>query len=266
MEKEIVFLGTGEAMVTECFNTCFLLHIGQDMLLVDTGGGNGILAQLKKADIPITDIHNIFITHIHTDHILGILWLMRGIIDGKEKQNAAITVYGHKEVTETIKGMCQLLFPKEKRTEIERIFHFQTVSDNEVISFPQWEMRVFDTQSQKCKQFGIDITSSDHKRLVYSGDEPLPPNQYKETQNANVLIHEAFCLEKEEDLFNPHKMSHSTVKDVAEKAAELSVQTLILVHTIDNRLEYRKNEYCKEAGLHFKGTVLIPNDLERFIF
>lgn len=193
-------------MVTGCYNTCFLLRIGEEMLLVDTGGGNGILTQLKKANVPIADIHNIFITHIHTDHLLGILWLIRSIIDGKEKQKATVTVYGHKEVIETIKGMCELLFPQDKLKSIECMFCFQTVSNDEVITYPQWKMRVFDTQSQKCKQFGIDIILSDGKRLVYSGDVPLPLNQYKETQNADVLIHEAFCLEKEKDYFYPHEI------------------------------------------------------------
>ncbi len=39
MEK-IVMLGTGHAMVTKCFNTCFLLQNAQESVLVDCGGGN----------------------------------------------------------------------------------------------------------------------------------------------------------------------------------------------------------------------------------
>jgi len=68
---ELIMLGTGCAMVTECYNTCFALKNDDDVFLVDAGGGNGILTQLKKADIAITDIHNMFVTHAHTDHILG---------------------------------------------------------------------------------------------------------------------------------------------------------------------------------------------------
>ena len=49
MEKLIV-LGTGEAAVTRCFNTCFALKHKKEYLLVDAGGGNGILSALEKAE------------------------------------------------------------------------------------------------------------------------------------------------------------------------------------------------------------------------
>ena len=35
-------LGTGNAAVTRCYNTCFLLELPQGYLLCDAGGGNGI--------------------------------------------------------------------------------------------------------------------------------------------------------------------------------------------------------------------------------
>lgn len=68
-------LGTGNAAVTQCYNTCFALRHPNKTLLVDAGGGNGILIQLEKAGIPLTDIHAMFITHAHTDHILGAVWV-----------------------------------------------------------------------------------------------------------------------------------------------------------------------------------------------
>ena len=34
----ITMLGTGNAMVTECYNTCFVLEDGDKHLLVDGGG------------------------------------------------------------------------------------------------------------------------------------------------------------------------------------------------------------------------------------
>ena len=45
----ITMLGTGNAMVTECYNTCFVLQDGEKHLLVDGGGGNTLLRQLKQA-------------------------------------------------------------------------------------------------------------------------------------------------------------------------------------------------------------------------
>ena len=48
MEK-IHVLGTGNAMVTQCYNTCYVLEADGQYLLVDCGGGNGILRQLAAA-------------------------------------------------------------------------------------------------------------------------------------------------------------------------------------------------------------------------
>ena len=67
MEETLILLGTGNATVTKCFNTCFAIKTGEEYLLVDTGGGNGIMAQLEKAKIPMEAIHEIFMSHEHTD-------------------------------------------------------------------------------------------------------------------------------------------------------------------------------------------------------
>ena len=88
---KLTMLGTGNALVTKCYNTCFTIHTPQTMLLVDAGGGNGILAQLEKAEIKLGDVHHVFITHAHTDHIIGVLWVLRifiqyalrGMVDGQ---------------------------------------------------------------------------------------------------------------------------------------------------------------------------------------
>ena len=45
-------LGTGNAMVTKCYNTCFVLKHDNEYLSIDAGGGNGIMVQLEKAEIP----------------------------------------------------------------------------------------------------------------------------------------------------------------------------------------------------------------------
>lgn len=42
--NKITMLGTGNATVTQCYNTCFALQTGTTLLLVDGGGGNGVLA------------------------------------------------------------------------------------------------------------------------------------------------------------------------------------------------------------------------------
>ena len=82
---KLTMLGTGNALVTECYNTCFVLSDEYGHFLVDGGGGNTVLSQLKKAGIDLMDVHEIFVTHKHVDHIMGIVWVIRIICQNKKK-------------------------------------------------------------------------------------------------------------------------------------------------------------------------------------
>ncbi len=80
----ITMLGTDNAHATRCYNTCFTLHGEKGVLLVDAGGGNGILTQLEKAGIRREDIGDLFVTHAHTDYLLDCIWVIRmALEDGK---------------------------------------------------------------------------------------------------------------------------------------------------------------------------------------
>ena len=84
---EIIMLGTGNAVVTECYNTCFILSENSNYFLVDGGGGNTLLRQLKQAGIPWTQVKDIFVTHKHIDHLLGIIWMLRMICQNMNRGN-----------------------------------------------------------------------------------------------------------------------------------------------------------------------------------
>ena len=52
-------LGTGNALVTKCYNTCFIIENENDYFMVDAGGGNTVLNQLEKAKINWKEIKHI---------------------------------------------------------------------------------------------------------------------------------------------------------------------------------------------------------------
>ena len=45
---KLTMLGTGNALVTEVYNTCFVIENENQYLLVDGGGGSEILKRLKR--------------------------------------------------------------------------------------------------------------------------------------------------------------------------------------------------------------------------
>ena len=86
---KLTILGTGNAKVTECYNTCFVLSEENRHFMVDGGGGSTILHQLKEAGLKWEDMRDIFVTHKHIDHLLGIIWMMRMIL--QNMKNCKIT-------------------------------------------------------------------------------------------------------------------------------------------------------------------------------
>ena len=113
---KLTILGTGNATVTECYNTCFALSDGNRHFLVDTGGGNRILKVLKDTGIQLEDIHDIFITHEHIDHLLGVIWLIRMIGQkkiGQGKYEGNLRIYCHEELARSIRMIAELTIQKK---------------------------------------------------------------------------------------------------------------------------------------------------------
>lgn len=258
-------LGTGNALVTECYNTCFLLRDGKEMLLVDGGGGNQILSGLKAVKVDLLDLHHIFVTHKHIDHILGIVWVVRMItqsMSGGKWNNGEVFIYGHDEVLELLDNIVKNLLRKKESDYIGKSVHLVEVSDGETKNIIGYDFTFFDIHSDKAKQFGFTI---DRGYLTCCGDEPYNDSIEKYVRNSKWLMHEAFCLDSEADIFNPYEKRHSTVKDSCEIAQKLNISNLILYHTEDKNIKKRKELYKQEGQRYFKGNLKVPNDLERII-
>ena len=110
--RQLIFLGTGAAMATECYNACFLLRTPDDeYFLTDAGGGYGILRQMKRAEIPFERLRCMFVTHGHSDHIMGTVWVIRRIASlmNKDFYGGEFHIYCHDVACEIIEMMAQML-------------------------------------------------------------------------------------------------------------------------------------------------------------
>lgn len=183
---ELTMLGTGNALVTECYNTCFVLQEDQQYFMVDGGGGSTIL-------------------------------------------------------------------------------HLIPVADDESVSILSKKVTFFDIQSTKAKQFGFCMELGNGEKLTCCGDEPYNPCEKQFAENSTWLLHEAFCLESEADIFHPYEKHHSTVADASKLAEELHVKNLLLYHTEDINLLRRKELYQNEGRKYFNGIIFVPEDLETLV-
>lgn len=263
---KLTILGTGNALVTECYNTCFAISDNQKHFLVDAGGGNQILKILKEKEIALEEIHDIFITHEHIDHLLGLIWLVRMIGQkiNQGKYEGVLHIYCHNELVTVIKTITSLTIEKKVAKHIgERIclIPVESGETREILGCP---VTFFDIGSTKAKQFGFSMILPDKKKLSCCGDEPYNVCEEAYVKGSDWLMHEAFCLYKEADKFHPYEKHHSTVREACQLAEQLGIPNLILYHTEDSHITERKQLYCKEGKEFYSGSLYVPEDGEVF--
>lgn len=260
--NRITFLGTGNALATRCYNTCFTIHSsGGTVLLVDAGGGNGIFNQLLRAGIERESITDIFVTHAHTDHILGVVWLIRLALQKK----TPMIIHSHRKVIELLKYICYQTMPDNTVAGIGSMVVLHELTDGEAFQVGDISLRCFDIHSSKETQYGFTAVFEDGLRLVCLGDEPYNEINECYVRDADWLMCEAFCLYEDRDSFHPYEKHHSTALDAARLAEGLDVRNLILYHTEDKTLPSRRMRYTAEAQGVFSGRVVVPDDLEAVV-
>lgn len=262
--ERLAVLGTGNAMVTEYYNTCFALAQGNEYLLVDAGGGNGILRQLKAAKIPASAIRHLIVTHEHCDHLLGVVWVLRRIATDMKagSYTGNFHVWCHAALCQTIHTIAQLTLQKKFVDLIGERILLHPISDGDCADLLGWQVQFFDIHSTKALQYGFWLTLADGRKLTCLGDEPYNPACAGYVQGSDVLLCEAFCLYSQREAFSPYEKHHSTVKEACELATNLGVSTLVLWHTEDKTAGTRKARYTAEGSVFFSGQLLVPDDLE----
>lgn len=263
MDK-LIFLGTGHAMAYHCYTTCLALSDGNHTFMTDAGGGNGVLLQMERAGLTADDITDLFISHRHTDHLIGAIWLVRvvGQTFDHGGRTTPLVIYGEASVLRTLRECCKLLVSGRVSAHFDKDIIFRPIQDGECCAIGPWQVTFFDTGAEKTVQYGWRAQLTDGESLVFLGDEPLTEHGMRYAVGADYLIHEAMCLASEEDIYHPHRIHHSTVRDAAENAKAAGVHHLILFHGEDTGLDTRKTRYETEARRFFDGSVDAPDDLD----
>lgn len=262
--EELVVLGTGNATVKNGYNTCFAVRNPEHIFLVDAGGGNGILRQLDRAGIALSQLHDIFITHKHVDHLLGCVWLIRMIAQSRQKgaYTGVCRIYAHRELAELIAHLAELLLQPSQAAALGDFILLVPVEDGQTLTIAGYPVRFFDIHSTKAKQFGFSLTLHSGEKLTCLGDEPYNPANAADVAGSAWLLSEAFCLYGEADRFKPYEKHHSTVREACQLAQSVGVPHLVLWHTEETHLAQRKALYSAEGRAFYSGDLHVPDDLE----
>lgn len=255
-------------MALNCYNACIVMENNSKYLLVDSGGGAILLKNLQLLNIKPEDIHDIFISHIHMDHLLGCIWLIRYLLPKyfKKQIRQETRVYGSDEVIRVIIDICNLLMPEDFKYLLGTKIKFVEIEDKSKLSIISNEYEFFDLHSHKVKQFGFKTKINDTDILSFIGDECYSDKIRKYIENSEWLIADAYTYGKEAERINPMKdHHHSSVKYISKVAEELNIKNLILIHTLDYDLKNRRKKFTNDAKKYYNGNIIVPNDLETII-
>jgi ribonuclease Z len=92
-------------------------------------------------------------------------------------------------------------------------------------------------------QYGFKLINNENISFSFIGNEPFKPHLKNYCLGSDYLMHEAFCLYSEREIFNPYEKHHTTVKEACENGANLNIKNLILIHTEDKNIKNKNLLY-----------------------
>ena len=149
-----------------------------------------ILHQLKSAGFDWKEMRDIFVTHKHIDHLLGIIWMMRMILQNMNRgtYDGEATIYGHEEVIAILEKIAGEVLSEKETKNLGKRLHMVVVEDGEEREIIGKPVTFFDIHSTKAKQFGFSMELEPGKKLTCCGDEP-----YNEAEKVYAQKH-SVCL------------------------------------------------------------------------
>jgi ribonuclease Z len=276
---EITFLGTSGCVPTKERNlsSVILEYLGE-FFLFDCGEGSQ--RQMRFAGINFMRIDNVFITHLHADHFLG----LGGLIQSMDflERTRTLEIYGPEGLKETMEHMlsmgtfqmdCMSVNVHEINPGIVRegeryvVTCDRTMHTRNSLAYCLEEKPKRKFLKKKALELGIpegrlfsklqmgeavefkgrriapdQVLSKPipGRKMVYTGDTRVCDSVIKLAENADVLIHDGTF--SHEDLENIEKAGHSTVKQAAEVAKNANVKKLFLTHISQRYTDAKKLE------------------------
>jgi len=190
----VTLLGTGSPQPRmDRFGPSILVEAGEKKLLFDCG--RGATQRIEQIRIPFTEVDALFLTHLHSDHVVGIpdLWLT-GWARGRKVPLQVWGPAGTKEMMLHLKEAFQ--FDIQIRQQDDRL----PVRGVDVLAKDIEQGVVYDNAGIKVTAFAFDhgqvkpalgyrIDFAGHS-VVLSGDTRYSENLLHFSQGTDVLIHE----------------------------------------------------------------------------
>lgn len=238
--------------------------------LVDCGSGT--TQRLVGAGSRGAALDAVFLTHLHSDHIVDLLQLI--LSSWHQGRPRPQFVYGPSGTRRFMDGLLELWRPEFE----QRISHEKRAStaalNVEVTEFDEGEIWRDDAVTVRAVRvdhapirhaFGF-VFEAGGRKLAFSGDTAYCPALIEAARDADVLVHECYVHGEmkpgpgrtEESLRNVAAY-HTLSSEVGRVAREAAVKCLVLNHFVPTQFDRRA--LLEEVRSDYAGPIVVGEDL-----
>lgn len=265
----ITLLGTGTPRpIMQRFGPSILVEAGAEVLLFDVGRGS--LQRLEQAGVPYARLTSVFLTHLHSDHVVGLpdLWLSGWLVS---RRAAPLEVWGPAGTAEMVARLRDAYkFDLQIRVEDDQA----NPEGGRLIATDIEERVVLNRNGVTVKAFLVDHSPVkpalgyrvDYRGhcVVLSGDTRKSDNLIRHAKGVDVLIHEVAAADKNELVKSSLSRSilahHTTAPEAAaifrETAPKLAVYSHIVLRGVATT-----DDVLRETRRTYDGRVVMGFDL-----
>jgi len=273
--RSIVFLGTASSIPNpQRFTQSIAICGSRDCILLDAG--EGVQIRLASVGIDHRDVKIVALSHIHGDHIYGVLPFIESL---------AMKISSQKNVSTTTlrivapKNVCRYLLNSIdviKMGGMDKVLSLECIEagflskEGLFVESPNKDIAVYPVPVDHCLEeaYGYFVKIKLGKvelGVYYSGDGVCREQclNILKILKPSIVIHEATFLDYADDEARAVESCHSTVSNAAQVASNINAKVLILTHISARYRGDELRDFISRARKIFSGEVYIAQDLSK---
>jgi len=198
-EIRVTLLGTGTpAPVMNRFGASILVEAGDEKFLFDAG--RGAMQRLTQLKVSWRDVHGVFFTHLHSDHVVGFpdLWLTGWLVSQRQ---APLAVWGPRGTAKMVAHLAQAY---EYDVAIRQADEHASAEGARIVAMDIAQGFVFERNGVRITPFDVDHAPVEPafgyridyrgRSVVLSGDTRFSENLIRHAEGVDLLVHEVAAI------------------------------------------------------------------------
>ncbi|MGF1699569.1 MBL fold metallo-hydrolase [Photobacterium makurazakiensis] len=278
-KTDVILLGTGTPVPDAARSGPSTAVVYNDTAFVFDAGGGMVQRAIEAAQIKgitalyPTNIQHVFLTHLHSDHILDLSELAATYWWRRDEK---LSVYGPIGTEKFVTGYYDMLSvdiglrtsgkqpvknPTLYQVNVTEYSESNLVYNKDGVTIEAFRVPHGDIRPA----FGYKVTTPD-KVVVISGDTAYSKDMKKIAKGADILVHEVISeqgLSKLSPFWQKyHSTSHTKTGELAKIANVAKPKLLVLSHILHYSASV--DSVLEEVQANYNGNVVVGNDLDIF--